>query len=213
MRTLTSTFCRSSSHPLITFHAQHSELFTVLLDSLIIHRLSNTSTQQFDNSRPLSCTSIQMRSQKENLILIHRKTCTSSTTRAVLAISSSQKLKEMVGSFSESRPRSPQSLSFISAIRAPLDLRRSGKKKHQSAKLNNSFLFSPYPRLSHCKLSLEASAILHNQPAILHDGIADPSHNSKPPHKLLTHSLQPPCKPPNTSFLSQINQASHSRVQ
>jgi hypothetical protein len=25
--------------------------------------------------------------------------------------------------------------------------------------------------------------------------------------------LQPPCKPPNTSFLSQINQASHSRVQ
>jgi len=128
MRTLTSTFCRSSSHPLITFHAHHSELLIVLLDSSIIQRLSNTSTQQFDNSRPLSCISIQMRSQKENLILIHRKTCTSSTARAVLVISSSQKLKEMVGSFSESRPRSLQSLSFISAIRAPLDLRRNGKK-------------------------------------------------------------------------------------
>jgi hypothetical protein len=25
--------------------------------------------------------------------------------------------------------------------------------------------------------------------------------------------LQPPCKPPSTSLLSQINQASHSRVQ
>jgi len=72
---------------------------------------------------------------------------------------------------------------------------------------------SSLPLLHHRKLSLEASAILHNQPAILHDGIADPSHNSELPHKLLTHSLQPPCKPPSTSLLSQINQASHSRVQ
>jgi len=85
------------------------------------------------------------------------------------------KLKEMVGSFSESPPRSPQSLSFISAIRAPLDLRRSGKK-HQSVKLPlsttpSSFLhtlafprtpFFPIPLLHHRKLSLEASAILHN---------------------------------------------------
>jgi hypothetical protein len=72
---------------------------------------------------------------------------------------------------------------------------------------------SSLPLLHHRKLFLEASAILHNQPAILHDGIADPSHNSELPHKLLTHSLQPPCKPPSTSLLSQINQASHSRVQ
>ncbi len=145
-----------------------------------------------------------------------QKTCTSLTARAVLAISSSQKLKEMVGSFSESSPRSLQSLSFISAIRAPLDLRRSGKK-HQSAKLPLSTTPSPFLHtlafLHHRKLFQEASAILHNQPAILHDGIADPSHNSEPPHKLLIHSLQPPCKPPNTSLLSQINQASHSRVQ
>jgi len=133
----------------------------------------------------------------------------------------------MVGSFSESPPRSLQSLSFISAVRAPLDLRRSGKKKTLSWLSSPSQqllpLFSipspsPEPRsslplLHHRKLSLEASAILHNQPAILHDGIADLSRHSEPPHKLLTHSLQPPCKPPNTSLLSQINQASHSRVQ
>jgi hypothetical protein len=35
-----------------------------------------------------------------------QKTCTSSTARAILAISSSRKLKEMVGSFSESSLRS-----------------------------------------------------------------------------------------------------------
>ncbi len=154
-----------------------------------------------------------------------QKTCTSSTARAVLAISSSQKLKEMVGSFSESSPRSLQSLSFISAIRAPLDLRRSGKNISRLSSPSQQLLPlfsipppSPEPRsslplLHHRKLFQEASAILHNQPAILHDGIADPSHNSEPPHKLLTHSLQPPCKPPSTSLLSQINQASHSRVQ
>jgi hypothetical protein len=76
------------------------------------------------------------------------------------------------------------------------------KKKHPSGKLAFSttpssflhtlaFLRTPFsfPLLHHRKLSPEASAILHNQPAILHDGIADPSHNSGPPHKLLTHSL------------------------
>jgi hypothetical protein len=66
MWTLTSKFYKSGSHPLTTFLFQNSKLLTALPDSSMIHRLTNTSTQQFNDSHFLSCTSTLMRLQKEN---------------------------------------------------------------------------------------------------------------------------------------------------
>jgi hypothetical protein len=66
------------------------KLLLVLLDSSMIHRLTDTSTQQFNDSHFLSCTSTLMQFQKKFFILIHR-ICTSLTAQAILAISSSQK--------------------------------------------------------------------------------------------------------------------------
>ncbi len=65
MRTLTSKFYKSGSHPLTSFHFQNSKLLTALPDSSMIHRLTNTSTQQLNDSHFLSCTSTLMRLQKE----------------------------------------------------------------------------------------------------------------------------------------------------
>jgi len=73
---------------------------------------------------------------------------------------------------------------------------------------------SSLPLLHHRKLSLEASAILHNQPAILHNGIADPSHHSEPPHKPFiaaamqsTQYLTPLPNQPSFPFKSTVKAA------
>jgi hypothetical protein len=77
----------------------------------MIHRLTDTSTQQFNDSHFLSCTSTLMRFQKEFFILIYR-ICTSSTAQAILAINNSQKNKKRVRSF----PHVLSSLSLIPLV-------------------------------------------------------------------------------------------------
>jgi hypothetical protein len=76
--------------PTDSFPFPKLKLLPALPDSSMIHRLTDTSTQQFNDSHFLSCTSTLMRFQKKFFILIHR-ICTSSTAQAILAISSSQK--------------------------------------------------------------------------------------------------------------------------
>jgi hypothetical protein len=76
--------------PTYNFPSPKLKLLPALPDSSMIHRLTDTSTQQFDDSHFLSCASTLMRLLKKFFILIHR-ICTSSTAQAILAISSSQK--------------------------------------------------------------------------------------------------------------------------
>jgi len=226
MRTLTSKFCKSGSHPLTTFLFQNSKLLTTLLDSSMIHRLTNTSTQQFNDSHFLSCTSTLMRLQKE-IFDSHSQKRVDPRQLKQFSPSAIHKTRR----WSDPSPSPVLPLPNSSRLLLQQELHSTSdaaEKKLQSAKLPalqlpTSFLhtvrppqekprpsYSPHP---HRKLCPEASAILQYQTAILHNCIADPSHNSEPPHRLHTHSLQPPCKSLSTSHLSQINQASHSEVQ
>jgi hypothetical protein len=76
--------------PTDSFPFPKLKLLPALPDSSMIHRLTDASTQQFNDSHFLSCTSTLMRLQKKFFILIH-KICTSSTAQAILAISNWQK--------------------------------------------------------------------------------------------------------------------------
>ncbi len=82
------------------------KLLPALPDSLMIHRLTDTLTQQFNDSHFLSCTSSLMRFQKKFFILIHR-ICTSSTAQTILAINSSQKERRESDRFPMYCPPSP----------------------------------------------------------------------------------------------------------
>jgi hypothetical protein len=52
-------------------------------------------------------------------------------------------------------------------------------------------------------LQIALSSPLRSQTAILHNCITDPSHNSEPPLRLHTHSVQPSCKSLDTSLKKQ----------
>jgi hypothetical protein len=75
--------------PQTTFHLQNSNCFLL---SLIPQWFTDWQTHRHSNSTThfLSCASTLMQLQKKFFILIHR-ICTSLTTQAILAISSSQK--------------------------------------------------------------------------------------------------------------------------
>ncbi len=51
------------------------------------------------------------------------------------------------------------------------------------------------------------------QTAIFHNLSTDLSHNSEPPHRLHTHSVQLSCKSPSTTPHSQTSKASHAEVK
>jgi len=145
MRTLTSKFYKSGSHPLTTFLFQNSKLFTALRDSSMIHKLTNTSTQQFNDSHFLSCTSTLMRLQKENFDFHSQKRV---HPRQLKQFSPSAVHKTRRWSDPSPSPvlPLPNFLSSTSATGAPLNLRRSEKKKHQSAKLPTlPFPYHPFP--------------------------------------------------------------------
>jgi hypothetical protein len=51
------------------------------------------------------------------------------------------------------------------------------------------------------------------QTAIIHNCITDPSHNSEPPLRLHTHSVQPSCKSLSATPHSKTHKTSHAEVK
>jgi hypothetical protein len=122
--------------PADSFPFPQLKLFPALPDFTMTHRLTDTSTQQFNDSHFLSCTFTLMRFQKPFFILIHR-ICTSSTAQAILAISSSQPRKKRVRSF-------PHVLSSLSLIPLVYFCNRSSTLPQTHRKiLSTAKLFSP----------------------------------------------------------------------
>jgi hypothetical protein len=128
MWTLASMFHRSISHLLTVQHLQDSNWLPALPDSLTIQRLTDTTTQQFNNTHFRSCISTLMQFQKKFFILIHR-ICTSSKTQAILAIRSSHKERRGSDGASIYCFYSPKFFSSTSATWAQLYIRRSGKSQ------------------------------------------------------------------------------------
>jgi hypothetical protein len=83
--------------PTDSFPFPKLKLLPALPDSSMIHRMIDTSTQQFSDSNFLYFHTDAI-SKRNPSFFIHR-ICTSSTAQAILAISSSQKEKKRVRSF------------------------------------------------------------------------------------------------------------------
>jgi hypothetical protein len=84
---------RSISHQLTVQHLQDSNWLPALPDPLTIHRLTDPTTQQFNDTHFLSCISTLIQFQRNSSLLIHR-ICTSSKAQAFLAIRSSHQKEE-----------------------------------------------------------------------------------------------------------------------
>jgi hypothetical protein len=61
-------------------------------------------------------------------------------------------------------------------------------------------------------LQIALSFPSRSQTAILHNCITDPSHNSEPPSRLHTHSVQPSCKSSSKDTSNQPSGTSHADV-
>jgi hypothetical protein len=73
---------------------------------------------------------------------------------------------------------------------------------------NPSLLFhsqNPIRCIQKLLLQIALSSPLRSQTAILHNCITGPSHNSEPPLRLHTHSVQPSCRSLNTFLKKQQN--------
>ncbi len=108
--------------------------------------------------------------------------------------------------------RSGKTLEFDQA--SPLTHRENNQKKTYYLLPSSPLSKNNLPNLSSERRSLHPEASpLRSQTAILHNCITDPSHNSKPPHRLHTHSVQSSCRSFSAAPHSRNNNAPHAEVK